>query len=102
MSETWLHDPTITWIDAEGNLRVDLMQLALKADAPLTQAAFAKLSLMVQRHFRANDPDLECRIEPQNAFDRRLDRLSILGFEAKHPEKPNKEPPHGHQKAKTL
>lgn len=94
MSNTWLHDPSITWIDADGDLCVDLMQLARKIEGTITEERIIKLSLMVQRYVRSFYPDLECRIERPNAFDRRFDTILVPKFPATDLKKPTRKSRH--------
>jgi len=76
-----LHNPTITWMDEEENLHVDLLQLAHHAGAPLTAPSIAKISLIVQREFRLAFPNSECRVDVTQQTDRARDQLIIEDFD---------------------
>ena len=89
-----LHDPAITYIDEEGNLNVDLMQIARQSGAPLTPQSISKISLMVQRLMRALNPDAECHVEVLNKIDRSFDMLQIHDLDLASIPKPRKRKPH--------
>jgi len=95
MNNTWLHDPSISTIDAEGNLRVDLTALAVKARAPLTPQTFGCLSLMVQRYFRAMNPSAECRIELPNSIETTKHGVIIPNYDTLQKKSIDKGPNHG-------
>lgn len=54
--------PGVAHIDDDGNLHVDILQLAIKARAPITPESIAKLSGMVQDFITALDNEAECRL----------------------------------------
>ncbi len=85
-----IHNPAITRINEQGDLEVDLLQLARFSGAPLTQASIAKLSLMVQRIIRAAFPDAECHVQVLNRIDRSFDELLFKNVDRDQLPKPRK------------
>ena len=63
MIGNWIHDPNVSWIDEAGHLHVDLLKLALKAEAPITPESIASLSRMVRTYMSQLYPQCDVRLE---------------------------------------
>lgn len=63
-----LKNPNVIEERPNGELAVNLTNLAVLTKTPITRQNLGYLSILVQRHFKRFAPDAECRLET----DRRL------------------------------
>ena len=79
MNTSFLHDPTITSIDLDGNLRIDLLALAIKAEAPYTPETFDKLKRLVHDAIAFIDPNHALEYHFENTTPPSRSRRGLKG-----------------------